>query len=139
MPALSASEIEQGASVAYPNILNMPAVEHSMRAAQPLDAYAQPPPDPPPTDPFEMQGQESPIPVIDPFQMQQHASHVMHEYQVRAQSAAGAKRPRHSDDSATATAAGSKAVWGSDVTVQLHNNGRLPNMGATFEISLQVS
>ena len=142
MPALSVSEIEQGVSVPYPNVLNMPAAENSMSAAPLLDDYEHLPPAPPPTDPFQMQGQQPPIPEIDPFQMQQHASHVMQEYQVRAQSAAGAKRQRHSDGSATATAEGLKqAVGGNDVTVQLRNNGRLPNMdmGATFEISLQVS
>lgn len=129
MPSICASDVEQG--VAFPSAVMMPNAQNSMFVPELQGALEERAP-PAAAVLDRLQLHEDAAPAIDPFQMQEHASQVMQQFQDNAHyAAAGVKRQRH------ATAAGSKAVDGRDVTVQLRNNGRMPHMGQTFEISLQ--
>jgi hypothetical protein len=131
MPVASicACDFEQG--VAFPSAVMVPDAQNCMFVTELQGALeGRAPPAAAVLD--RLQVHEDATPAIEPFQMQEHASQVMQQFQDNAHyAAAGVKRQRH------ATVAGSKAVDGRDVTVQLRNNGRMPQMGQTFEISLQ--
>jgi len=107
-------------------------------------------------------------PSVDAFQMQEHAYHVMQNFQHKqemqspppppqhlqqqqlqqqqqqeiaadereAGGAGGSKRQRQNDG--TSNESTSSLLRGSDVMVKLRNNGRVPFMEDTFEVSLQV-
>jgi hypothetical protein len=128
MPTMG--NVEQGG--AFSSAVMRPDAENSMLVTELKGALEEHDAPPAAAVMDRLQMHEDAAPAIDPFQMQEHASQVMQQFQDNAQyAAAGVKRQRH------ATAAGSKAVDGRDVTVQLRNNGRMPHMGQTFEISLQ--